>query len=247
MGSPASTVLRGIPTPCRPSLGASLPSHLGTTLRPGFLAPPRPGAPATTREGHRLPESGSGRGDDRASQVPGEPPAHMRCSRTPVGPACQAISARRRGLPRRQRRRLPRIYRLRGSITPPMGSLSTLRRPRHHDPRKTRFRLLASSAGRGWLPAGLHYEVSRLYLLHLILLVQASPGALTVRHKEKRRCVAASRSRWSLGDRDHCSTPRTSPLAPLPSRVGRAMPNPGAAPDSRKGGCGPSLALPAHF
>ena len=32
------------------------------------------------------------RGNNRASQVPGEPPAHMRCSLTPVGPSCQAVA-----------------------------------------------------------------------------------------------------------------------------------------------------------
>lgn len=118
-----------------------------------------------------VPDPVNGHRDDRASQVPGEPPAHMRCSLTPVGPSYPATTARWRGLPLFPQRRLPRFGSFRGSIAPPMCSLCTLRRPRHRGPRNTRFRLLASSAGRGWIPAGLQYEVFEL--LHLGLLIQA--------------------------------------------------------------------------
>jgi len=44
------------------------------------------------------------------------------------------------------------------------------------EPRKTRFRLLASFAGRVWLPSGFQYEVS-LDLTHHILPAKASLGA----------------------------------------------------------------------
>ena len=85
---------------------------------------------------------------------------HVPCSPTPAGSRRQAIAASRRGLPSLEQRRLPRVQRFRGSITRPAHSLSTLRSPVAPAPRKTRFRLLASSAGRGWLPAGFQRKVS---------------------------------------------------------------------------------------
>ena len=89
-------------------------------------------------------------GDDRISQVPGEPrlrlcpvlrprrdrthPGHLRC----IG-AAPALGTRRL----RQR-----MTDFRGSIARPWHSLSTLRRPVTPHRRKTRFQLLASSTGR---------------------------------------------------------------------------------------------------
>ena len=87
VGSPASAVVRGAPTPCRPSRRTSLPSLGGTALAlagsllsvterchcgPGGLI-------------HQSPSFWFTRGDDRASQVPGEP--HL-C-------ACPALRPRR--------------------------------------------------------------------------------------------------------------------------------------------------------
>jgi len=54
----------------------------------------------------------------------------------------------------------------RGSITRPAHSLSTLRRHGLPEPRKTRFRLLASFAGRDCLPAGFQTEFQSLVTSH---------------------------------------------------------------------------------
>ena len=83
-------------------------------------------------------------GNDRASQVPGEPLWACPVLKTPAGPSRQALAARRCGLPPLEQRRLPqfasfearwhgpptRCLRFAGRITPP--------------PRKTRFRLSAT-------------------------------------------------------------------------------------------------------
>src|SRR5438876_5464941 len=129
VGSPASTVVRGAPTPCRPSRRTSLPSLGGTALalagsllsvterchcRPGGLI-------------NQSPSFWFTRGDDRASQVPGEPhcahallfdpggtsaPDHYGASVLPS--AVYTTSA-------------PTMSSFRGSVTRPVHSLSTLR------------------------------------------------------------------------------------------------------------------------
>jgi hypothetical protein len=106
------------------------PRFLGTAKHSDFL-PPLPRcfvsfaaryrrctlsfAPADTRRSirgpgivHRTPKTGLFDGDDRTSQVPGEPSMNVPCSPTPVGPSRSATTARRRGLPPIGRRRLPR-------------------------------------------------------------------------------------------------------------------------------------------
>src|SRR5512135_1524396 len=76
VGSPASPVLLSAPTPRHPSPQASLPSPSGYRLSTRFFAP-FPGG-MLPREGIRkrspaLPLRIPFSGDDRASQVPGEP------------------------------------------------------------------------------------------------------------------------------------------------------------------------------
>ena len=74
-GSPASAVLRGAPTPGRPSRRASFPSLGGTTFPAPLFAPTHAGA---AHVGLGLLSAGSPPalwgGDDRVSQVPGESP-----------------------------------------------------------------------------------------------------------------------------------------------------------------------------
>src|SRR6266516_3765905 len=102
VGSPASTVVRGAPTPCRPSRRTSLPSLGGTALCARLSLPP------ATERSHRRP----GALCNRRPLVPvqraetagprrflGNPIADMPCSSTPVGPRRQAISAPRCCLP----------------------------------------------------------------------------------------------------------------------------------------------------
>src|SRR6266516_3568762 len=102
VGSPASTVVRGAPTPCRPSRRTSLPSLGGTALCARLSLPP------ATERSHRRP----GALCNRRPLVPvqraetagprrflGNPIADMPCSPTPVGPRRQAISAPRCCLP----------------------------------------------------------------------------------------------------------------------------------------------------
>lgn len=76
----------------------------------------------------------------------------------------------------------PTVGCLRGSITRPIHSLSTLRRVGRPSPRKTRFRLLASFAGRGFLPPRWVPMQGFRLSKSSILLAQAWPGALPVHH-----------------------------------------------------------------
>ena len=150
------------PAPMPPSLqkvpSGGLPCFVGTTRHSDSpsLGPPRFVGGGWTP----VPDPVDGRGDDGASHAPGEPPAQTRCAPTPVGPPCRAVTARRRGLPPSERRRLPQLLCLQGSITPPVCSRSTRPSPGHRGPRKTLFRLRAGSARREWAPAGLRHEGS---------------------------------------------------------------------------------------
>jgi hypothetical protein len=79
--------------------------------------------------GHPVPPTGTDRGGEGASQVPGGPPRSCPALRPRRDRTRQAIAAPRRGLPSLSQRRLPRFQRFRGSITRPVRSLSTLRSP----------------------------------------------------------------------------------------------------------------------
>ena len=70
-------------------------------------------------------------GNDRASQVPGEPLWACPVLKTPAGPSRQALAARRCGLPLLVQRRLPPFRFFRGSMARPAHPLSTLRRTDH--------------------------------------------------------------------------------------------------------------------
>ena len=115
-------------------------------------------------------------GDDRASHVPGEPPCAYALLYDPGGTDASGHSTRRRG---------PRLAPRQGLTTCNLyfeaqsHSLGTrclrFAAPVTRTPRKTRFRLLASSTGRDWLPAGFHRKVSKCYSsMAVILLSQAS-------------------------------------------------------------------------
>ena len=130
--SPASRVIWDAPTPCRPSRRVSFPSLGGTTPALRFRISLRAATPAqgpgVLGAGYPNPAL-CRRGDDRVSQVPGEPPCeHALLPSDPGGTKrARPIAARRCSLPRLLRRRLPRQLDFRGSMTRPAHSLCTLR------------------------------------------------------------------------------------------------------------------------
>jgi hypothetical protein len=129
--SPASAVLRGAPTPERPSRRASLPS-LGGTSRASQVRSRRRAARRRRAWGLVFgPPTDLSRGDDQVSQVPGEPSAYMPCSSTPARSRCPASSTPRCSLPPCQQRRPSQPWVLRGSIPRPARSLCTLRSRDH--------------------------------------------------------------------------------------------------------------------
>jgi hypothetical protein len=79
---------RGVMTSCRPFRRASLPSLGGTSVALVLFAPERTSAPLRPGVGHPVAPSGVCRGDDRISQVLGEPRLSVcTCSTpTPAGP-----------------------------------------------------------------------------------------------------------------------------------------------------------------
>ena len=102
----------------------------------------------------------------RASQVPGEPHVCMPCSPTPAGSLRQAIAAHRYGLPPFGQRRLPRCRTYEAQwhgLHTPCVRFAAWVTPA---PRNTRFRLLASFTGQGWLPAGFQCKVSSVSPSH---------------------------------------------------------------------------------
>jgi len=183
----------------------SLPSVPPRFVLPRLAVPPR-APPVRSRGAARSLPTGLGFGEpisplpvacgnDRASQVPGEPPVPMPCSQTPVGPPRQATSALRCGLPPLLRRRLPRHA--------SFGALShglvtrCLRFAAWVTPgqRKTRFQLLAKLCRAGlatrWVPirgfrdAYISSSLSRLPLAHKNR-ERGNPWALRKAHLDAR-------------------------------------------------------------
>jgi hypothetical protein len=161
-----------------------------TTFPPGFVAftgavPPPPVVRSQREAGAHLPLAWAShrcppatcRGVVWASQVPGPPS----CVRAPLfdpgeTPGLGRVSAQRCCLPLAERRRLSRSIKSfeapsRGPHTRCLRFAARL----SPAPRKTRFRLGPSFAGRGLNPQG---GSPKFQLLHRFLLGQASPGAL---------------------------------------------------------------------
>src|SRR5262245_4347145 len=118
-------------TACRPSRRASLPSLGGTSVALVVFAPERTSAPPGPGVGHPVAPAGMCRGNDRLSQVLGEPqvsdchvqstPAGLRAS-DQYGAAAWPLVCVKQRLPRKVFRR---------SIAWLSHSLSTLRRARY--------------------------------------------------------------------------------------------------------------------
>ena len=161
-GSPRSTVLRGIPTPCHPSPAARLPSRWATSVRHPD-SPPAVQVPPTAGDCRGCLGSPTRFASEDVAGPPrflGNPHASVPCSLTPAGSRAHAMQAHDCCLPRSRERRPPRSD---AFGTRSHGPLARCLRfaPRVAPPgRKTRFRLPGRLAGRGWLPAGLPREVS---------------------------------------------------------------------------------------
>jgi len=96
------------------------------------------------------------RGDDRASQVPGEPPYPFAHDLRPRPAEASLTKSRTLAWPPlRERRRRRREKDFRGSITWLPGSLSTYHGAVTRWPRKTRFQVLVRLSWTGLVPAGL--------------------------------------------------------------------------------------------
>jgi hypothetical protein len=128
------------------------------------FAPRRPSAPPRPGVGHPVSPAGNLRGDDRISQVPGEPQLSVcTCSHpTPAGLlAPDHYSAAAWPLVSHEQR-LPRKV-FRSSIAWLPDSLSTPRRVRYLPRRKTRFRPLVRRYRTGFPPAGFLRKVSVMF------------------------------------------------------------------------------------
>ena len=155
---------QGAMTSCRPSRRASLPSLGGTSVALVLFAPKRTSAPLRPGVGHPVAPSGVYRGDDRISQVPGEPQLPVcHVQSTPAGlRAPDRYSAAAWPLVC-EKQRLPRKV-FRRSIAWRSGSLSTLRRLGYPVRRKTRFQPLVRRYWTGFPPAGSLRKVSECFL-----------------------------------------------------------------------------------
>ncbi len=147
---------QGTATSCRPSRRASFPSLGGTTGSRTFRSRRRC-VPQQRAWGCSpgIPVRGIFRGDDRISQVPGEPQfpfAHVLRPR-PADTSQTAFETLARP-PFSGRRRRQREEPFRGSIAWLSGSLSTLRDVSCPSPRKTRFQVLVRLSWTGFYPQG---------------------------------------------------------------------------------------------
>ena len=203
VGSPASQVLRGAPTPCRPSRRTSFPSLGGTApaldVRSQGSRALLPGPGLVQRVAHPAPRARRRQGLSGSWGTPmctcpalrprrdlhARPTSASRCCL----PSCLTTSA------------LAAIV-LRGSITRPAHSLSSRFAGRiTPPPRNTRFRLVASLCRAGltarWVPA----RGFRACQSHLIPLPQALPDALgATKHRfvsMKTGCPSATAIRFA--------------------------------------------------
>ena len=180
-GSPASSVLRDAPTPCRPSRRTSFPSLGDTIVSSHRSSPPASdvGPRINLELVSRVSRAGISMETAGSPKFLGNPRVHSPCSPTPAGPGTaewDQVSACLTRPPRCPRRRLPR-WKFRGSITRPLPSLSTLRSGGHPPPRKTRFRLLAQLCRAGLVTRRVPtkgFTSSRLILLSRASLARGS-------------------------------------------------------------------------
>ena len=162
-------------TSCRPFRRTSLPSLGGTSRSLVRFAPRRTSVPPRPGVGHPVTPAGISRGDDRISQVPGEPRLSVCTCSVDAGRTAvhQTIAVPQRGPWYVEQQRLPRRV-FRRSIAWLSDWLSTLRSAGY--PATTQDSLPAAGQA---LPDGLctrrvPLKSFRVASLHLILLSQAS-------------------------------------------------------------------------
>jgi len=151
-------------TACRPPRRASLPSLGGTSVALVLFAPGRTSAPPRPGVGDPVAPAGMCRGNDRLSQVLGEPRLSVcACSPpTPAGPLAPDpySAAAWPWVIERQRLLRKDFRRSRAWLS---DSLSTLRSAGYPAPRKTRFRPLVRRYRAGFPPARFRGKVSDLF------------------------------------------------------------------------------------
>ena len=155
---------QGAMTACRPPRRASLPSLGGTSVALVLFAPGRTSAPPRPGVGDPVAPAGMCRGNDRLSQVLGEPRLSVcACSPpTPAGPLAPDpySAAAWPWVIERQRLLRKDFRRSRAWLS---DSLSTLRSAGYPAPRKTRFRPLVRRYRAGFPPARFRGKVSDLF------------------------------------------------------------------------------------
>ena len=190
VGSPASQVRWRAPTSCRPSRRASLPSRVTYPRALVPFAPP----PCRAHRSEAWTVCCIGcptrwlDGDDRISQVPGEPPCVYAVLFDPGRASVPGDCGTSVLPPLRKPRRPPRAVSFRGSITRPARSLCTLRS--RGCPRTTQHSV---PAGRQPLPGGTVPPGSSVRFQSRSHMASSSPR-LCLAHLPRKRC--ARRHLW---------------------------------------------------
>jgi hypothetical protein len=187
---------QGAMTPCRPSRRTSLPSLGGTPASTRSVRSPADECAAGARS---WSPGISGRecrgGDDRISQVPGEPQVSVcHVQSTPAGLLSpDRYSAAAWPLVCEKQRLLRKVFRR--SIAWLSGSLSTLRRAGYPASTQDSLPAVGQTLLDGLLPAGFLRKVSEVQSLHPFPLSQALLGAITSTEASPGTCGAAKRCR----------------------------------------------------
>jgi hypothetical protein len=234
VGSPASPVLRDAPIPCRPSRRTSLPSLGGTDLRSRFAPAGGRALPPWARDlvSTGCPSCRLPRGGGRASQVPGEPHCAHALLSDPGGtsaPGHLGASV------------LPSA-----NFTTSAPTITPFEAPSHGlHTRCLRFvttvtRSHARLASDCWpaLPGGIAYPLGSSTefqsSLHLILPVQASPGARNTGARWLGQAVRHRGRGRPWGGPHHHVSPTRGPSARRPGGPCPLLGNPRSSP---AGGC----------
>ncbi len=172
---PLRRYYQGTATSCRPSRRASFPSLGGTTGSRMFRSRRRCVRPRRAWGcSPGLPVRECFRGDDRISQVPGEPQfpfAHVLRPR----PADASLTNSRNGrvAPAKETTKAPTTTTFRGSIAWLSGSLPTYHAVGFPPPRKARFQVLVRLSWAGFHPQGSDKRFPTHFMC-VVLLFQAS-------------------------------------------------------------------------
>jgi hypothetical protein len=191
--SPASAVLRSVPTPVASSDGAPFSSHRRTpTVSIASLLQQIDTAAAGLESSVPVfPYRYWVEERNGSPRFLGNPHACMPCSLTPVELRCQAIAASPCGLPPFIERRLPRYGHFEAQSHGLHARCLRFAAPVTRTPRKTRFRWVASLYRAGFVPAGFltpfHDGLRRQSQATKLCLAHINPSPFPV---AARGCVA---------------------------------------------------------